>query len=137
MEPLPLKGGRKVPADAVSISFTRDLGADAGPESARATPSTVELRVDLRRWDGLSKAAKERLLAHPDLLRDRKGTVRLKCGEHASRGLNLEAARSFMIQCIEEAIEDRVPEATVEVAREKRGRGAGLIKSKRMKRQPS
>ena len=136
MEPLLLRGGRKVPADAVSISFTRDLGADAGPESARAVPSTVELRVDLRRWDGLSKAARERLLAHPDLLRDRKGTVRLKCGEHASRGLNLEAARSFMVQCIQEAIDDRIPEPPVEVAREKRG-GAGLIKSKRPRHRQS
>ena len=130
MEPLILRGGRKVPADAISVSFTRDLGADAGPESARATPSTVEFRVDLRRWDGLSKAARERLLAHPDLKRDRKDTVRLRCGEHASRGLNLEAARNFITQCIQEAIDDRVPEPETEPVRKKRG-GAGLIKSRR------
>ena len=136
MEPLILRGGRKVPADAVSVSFTRDLGSDPGPENARVTPSTVELRVDLRRWDGLSKAARERLLGHPDLRRDRKGTVRLKCGEHASRGLNLETARNFMVQCIQEAIDDRVPEPLVEVKREKRG-GAGLIKSRHQKRRPS
>ena len=130
MDPIILRGGRKVPADAISVSFTRDLGADSGPEAARTIPSTVELRVDLRRWDGLSKAARERLLEHPDLNKDRKGTIRLRCGEHASRGLNLEAARSFMTQCIQEAIDDRIPEPEVEPTKKKRG-GAGLIKSRR------
>ena len=133
MEPLILRGGRKVPADAISVSFTRDLGSDSGPEAARAIPSTVELRIDLRRWDGLPKQAKERLLSHPDLHRDRKGTVRLQCGEHASRGMNLEAARSFMVQCIQEAIDDRVPVPEVEPTPERRG-GAGLIKSNRSRR---
>ena len=130
MESITLRGGRKVPADAISVSFTRDLGADAGPEAARSIPSTVEFRIDLRRWDGLSKGARERLLAHPDLSRDRKDTIRLRCGEHASRGLNLEAARNFMTQCIQEAIDDRVPEPEVEPTKKNRG-GAGLIKSRR------
>jgi hypothetical protein len=133
MEPLILGGGRKVPVDAISVSFTRDLGADSGPEAARAIPSTVELRIDLRRWDALPKMARDRLLAHPDLRRDTKGTVRLQCGEHATRGLNLETARTFMAQCIQEALDDRVPVPNVELAPERRG-GVGLIKSNRTRR---
>jgi hypothetical protein len=133
MEPIILRGGRKVPADAISVSFTRDLGSDSSPDAARTTPSTVELRIDLRRWDALPKQARERLLAHPDLRRDHKGTVRLQCGEHASRGMNLDAARTFMAQCIEEAIDDRVPVPETDPEPARRG-GAGLIKSSRTRR---
>jgi hypothetical protein len=133
MEPITLRGGRKVPGDAISVSFTRDLGSDSGPDAARAIPSTVELRIDLRRWDALPKVIKERLLAHPDLSRDTKGTVRLQCGQHASRGMNLEAAQSFMTQCIQEAIDDRVPVPEEEPTPTRRG-GAGLIKSNRTRR---
>jgi len=135
MEHLELPGGRRVPTDAMSVSFTRDLGPDGGPDAARETPSTVELRIDLRRWNALSGPARERLLDHPDLERDSKGTVLLRCGEYATRGQNVHAARSFMAQCIQEAINDRVPEVVVEApeGRPRRG-GAGLIKSRTKRR---
>ena len=131
MESLTLRGGRRVPADAISVSFTRDLGAEGGADAARATPSVVELRVDLRRWAGLAEVIRDRILGHPDLSRDSKGTVRIRCGEHASRGQNLGAARDFMAQCIQEAIDDRVPEPEVEAPTKKRRGGAGLVKSRR------
>ena len=132
MDTLILNNGRKVPPDAISVSFTRVLGGESGPEQAKSIPSTVEYRIDLRRWDALPKDAKERLLAHPDLQRDRKGTVRLRCGEFSSRGQNLQAARDFMAQCIQEAIDDRVPQPEEQGPPPKRG-GAGLIKSRRSK----
>lgn len=135
MEHLVLPGGRRVPADAISVSFTRDLGADGGPDAAREIPSTVEFRVDLRRWNALSGPARERLLAHPDLQRDSKGTVLLRCGEHASRGQNLDGARAFMAQCIQEAIDDRVPEEVIDQPVDGRRRsGAGLVKSRTKRR---
>ncbi len=133
MEPLLLPRGLTVPADAISVSFTRDLGTDSGPEAAKAVPSTVELRIDLRRWKRLKGASRERLLAHPDLIRDKKETVRMYCGEHASRGQNLNAARSFMAQCIQEALDDEVPVIPTEPTKQRRG-GAGLIKSRRRPR---
>jgi len=134
MEALTLRGGRRVPADAISVSFTRDLGADGGPDAARATPSVVELRVDLRRWQGLADIIRDRILSHPDLNRDSKGTIHIRCGEHASRGQNLGAARDFMAQCIQEAIDDRMPEPEPEPpGKQKRG-GAGLVKSRRRPR---
>ena len=130
MEALVLRGGRKVPSDAISVSFTRNLGASGGPDEARNIPSTVELRIDLRRWDDLPDAACSRLLAHPDLQRDSKGTVLLRCGEHASRGQNLHAARDFMTQCIQEAFDDRVPVIEEEEPVRRRRGGGGLIKSR-------
>ena len=133
MESLALRGGRKIPSDAISVSFTRNLGSDGGPDEARSTPSTVEFRVDLRRCEALTDAARDRLLNHPDLQRDSKGTVLLRCGEHASRGQNLHAARAFMAQCIQEAIDDRIPTPEREAPRRRRP-GAGLVKSSRKPR---
>ncbi|MCB9729014.1 MAG: hypothetical protein H6744_07210 [Deltaproteobacteria bacterium] len=119
-----------IAGDYLSVSYTRDLGAEGSPEVARQTPTMVELRFDVTRCQDLDPEARERVLAHPELRHDRRGTVRIRCDEFPSRGRNLAMARQRLASLLAEAIEapdvaSLLPERLEAAPR--RGR-AGLIK---------
>jgi len=124
MEPLVVKQGLVIPIDHMSVSFTRSLDGDA-VEAARMTPSTVELRFDTRGCPGLEPEQVRRILAFPPLRADRRGTVRIVCGEFRSRVKNLDGARETLRGLLLEALATPVDDGPP--ARRKRGR-AGLIK---------
>ena len=128
LEPLQIDEHTAVPTDCLSMSFVRDLGGESTPDRARTTPTSVELRMDATRCGWLQDAARERLLAHPMLMPDRRGTVRLVFGEHNSRGRNLQAARELLATAVREAIADRVPQPPLAEEVPRRGTGAGLTK---------
>ncbi len=128
MEALIVRDGLTLPSDALSVSFTRDLGGEIGPEAARRTPTTVELRLNVRACDALDEEARRRVLAHPALGGDRRGTVRVVYGELATRRRNLFEARRRLAELVIEALEHDPdqPPASDSLPR-RRGRG-GLIK---------
>lgn len=127
MEALFVRDGLTLPSDALSVSFTRDLGGEIGPEAARRTPTTVELRLDVGACAGLDAEARRRILALPALVGDRRGTVRVVYGELPTRRRNLFEARRRLAQLVIEALA-RDPDAPVEApVMRRRGRG-GLIK---------
>ncbi|PKN56324.1 MAG: hypothetical protein CVU56_16505 [Deltaproteobacteria bacterium HGW-Deltaproteobacteria-14] len=125
MEPLVVRQGLVIPIDHLSVSFTRTLeGADAA-EVARTTPSTVELRFDTRGCSGFDPEDLRRILAFAPLRADRRGTVRVVCGDFRSRIKNLAGARELLRELLVEAL--RHPVEAAPAPRPKRGR-AGLIK---------
>ncbi|MEZ4268990.1 MAG: hypothetical protein R3F39_21745 [Myxococcota bacterium] len=130
MDPLLISRDLTIAGDFLSVSYTRDLGAEGTPEVAKQTPTMVELRFDVNRCTDLDDAARAKVLAHPAMRQDSRGTVRVLCDEFPSRRRNLAMARQRLAGFIGEAIEARDvaalrPEPPAEIPR--RGR-AGLIK---------
>lgn len=123
MEALLVQPGLTVPADALSVSYSRKL-EEGGPEAARQTPTTVELRCDLRAWPELDAAQREKILAFRPLSAGRT-TVRVVCDEFRSRAGNLRGAREMLARAIAAALAEptEAPEPPP-----RRRRGAGLIK---------
>jgi hypothetical protein len=135
LEPLWVHDRLIIPTDFLSVSFTRSLVAideDGevvhldGVEAARRQASAVELRLDVKRCTSFSVAQKQRIVAWPPLRADRRGVVRVGCGEFESRPKNLAAARERLAHAILDALE-APPEAAPAEERKKRGRG-GLFK---------
>lgn len=127
MEPLSIEPHLVIPGDALSVSYTRDMGGDSGPESARRVPTTVELRFEAGRCESLDEEQLERILEHPQLRHNRRGTVRVVCGHHATRRANLREAREMLATRVREALEGRVPVDEDEPP-PRRGGQRGLIK---------
>lgn len=133
IDPLWLLDRRVIPAEFIAVSFTRSLVAVEdgvtvvldGVEAARRQPSAVDLRVDIARAPIFTADERMRILAFQPLRADRRGVVRLECGEFESRPKNLSAARERMAEAIAEALATPLtPEAPERI---KRGR-AGLLK---------
>ena len=134
LEPLWVNDRLIIPTDFMSVSFTRNLTTIEddgeivtvdGAEAARRRASAVELRLDVKQCTSFDDAAKARIIGWKPLLSDRRGVVRVECGEFESRPKNLSAARERLANAILDALE-----APVEVPpeeRKKRGRG-GLFK---------
>lgn len=130
MDPLVVTRALVVPADFLSVSYTRDLGAEATAEAARNTPTTVELRFAVGRFPGLSEAVRQRLLAKGGEGRGARAIVRVVCGEHHTRRKNLLSARQELIERIRAAL--RGDGAPVEAPPPPRKRaGAGLNKTRK------
>ena len=138
IEPLPVRPGLVIPAESLSVSFTRTMlrlddserEVMDGVEAARRQPSAVELRCNIRECPVLDEVAKAKILAWAALKADRKGVVRTACAEYESRPKNLGGARDAMAYAIREALEAAPPEtppADAPIGRPKRGRG-GLFK---------
>lgn len=133
IEPLPLLDRRVIPAEFIAVSFTRSLVAVEdgvtvvldGVEAARRQPSAVDLRVDIVRAPVFTADERMRILAFQPLRADRRGVIRLECGEFESRPKNLAAARERMADAIAEAL--ATPLVAEAPERKKRGR-AGLLK---------
>lgn len=133
IDPLWLLDRRVIPADCLAVSYTRSLVAVEdgvtvvldGVEAARRQPSAVDLRVDIPRAPIFTADERARILAFKPLRADRRGVIRMECGEFESRPKNLSAARERMAEAIAEALATPVvPDAA---PRKKRGR-AGLLK---------
>ena len=128
MDALHVREGLTLPASSLSVSYTRDLGGEGTPEAARQTPTTVELRLDVPGSGCFDDAARAKVLAHPALQADRRGTVRVVFGELATRRRNLHEARRRLAALIIEALDRDASHAEATPApRRRRGR-AGLIK---------
>ena len=134
LEPLWIHDRLIVPTDFLSVSFTRSLVAfddDGemvhldGVEAARRQASAVELRLDVRGCTAFTDAQKARIVSWKPLRADRRGVVRIDCGEFESRPKNLSAARERMANAILDALE--APVEAPQPERKKRGRG-GLFK---------
>jgi len=134
LEPLWVDAGLIIPTDFLSVAYTRSLVTIEedgeivqldGVEAARRQASSVELRLDVRGCTLLDEAQKVRIIAWKPLRADRRGVVRVECGELESRPKNLSAARERLASAIQEAL-DAPLEQPPEV-RKKRGRG-GLFK---------
>ncbi|MCA9517705.1 MAG: hypothetical protein KC635_22350 [Myxococcales bacterium] len=125
MDPLNVRRGFTIPADLLSTAYTRALAPDEdAAEAARKTPSVVELRCEVRRAHGLTPEELERIVSYRPLRADSRGTVRVSCGDFASRVKNLAGARELLRRLLLEALEpppadDGEPEAP----RPKRGPG--------------
>ena len=131
MEPLRIDKDLTIPSDYLSVSFTRDLGEEGGPVAARNTPTAVELRLDVKGCEVLSPQDRDTILAYPDIVSDRRGTVRVTCSRFKSRRQNLQAARGLLADSVYHALAGHPPlkrEETGEPARRPRRGGAGLIK---------
>jgi ribosome-associated protein len=130
VEPLVISRELTIAGDFLSVSYTRDLGAEGSPEVAKHTPTTVELRLDVTRCADLDPAARERVLAHPELRSDSRGTVRVRCDEFPSRRKNVAAARQRLAAILAEAIEapDVATLRPSPLAEAPRRARAGLIK---------
>lgn len=133
IDPLWLLDRRVIPAEFIAVSYTRSLVAVEdgvtvvldGVEAARRQPSAVDLRVDIARAPIFTADERMRILAFQPLRADRRGVIRLECGEFESRPKNLSAARERIAEAIAEALATPlVPEAPERI---KRGR-AGLLK---------
>ena len=105
MRPLDVRPGLSIPAEHFAVSYTRDLGRDGGPEAARLTPTTVELRLCLGGCGALSDDERRRILASVDLPADRRGTIRVVYGAGRSRAANLDGARELLARLIREALD--------------------------------
>ena len=103
MEPLRVNAALVLPPEALSVAYVRDL-EDGGAEAARHVPTTVELRCDLRACEGLTSADRARVLAHPEVRADRRGTIRVTASEHKTRSRNLEEARRLMAGLLSRAL---------------------------------
>lgn len=103
MEAIRVNAAIVLPAEALSVAYVRDL-EDGGAEAARHVPMTVELRCDLRACEALTPADRARVLAHPEVRADRRGTVRVTASEHKTRGRNLEEARRVLAGLISRAL---------------------------------
>lgn len=134
LEPLWVHDRLIVPTEFLSVSYTRSLVAIEddgeivhldGVEAARRQASAVELRLDVRGCTAFSDPQKARIVAWKPLRADRRGVVRVDCGEFESRPKNLAAARERMAHAILDALEAPVEAPAPE--RKKRGRG-GLFK---------
>ncbi len=125
---LPVRDGLTIPADFLSVSYTRDLGDGGGAEAARQTPTNVELRLDVKRCEALDARQKGLILGHPELRADRRGTVRVGCDEFRSRTKNLEGARARLAFLLREALDERRPQDDDGADDRRRRRGAGLFK---------
>lgn len=131
MEALFVRDGLTIPATHLSVSFTRDLGGEGTPQAAARTPTTVELRLDVRGCGVLSEDDKLRVLGDRALRSDRRGTVRVVYGELPTRRRNLFEARRRLAVLVREALErDPSDVEAEEPARPRRGR-AGLFKTQR------
>ncbi|PIE20209.1 MAG: hypothetical protein CSA66_00945 [Proteobacteria bacterium] len=125
MEPLVIRDGLTIPANHLSVSFTRTLGGEDAATAARKIASTVELRFDTRGCPGLGPVELRKITAWRALRADRRGTVRVVCGDFRSRARNLEGARELLKRVINDALDS--PLEPERPARRKRGR-VGLIK---------
>ncbi len=133
IDPLWLPNGITIPADFLAVSYTRSLVviedgiavAVDGVEAARRQPSAVDLRCDIRSATVFDEAQKARIIAFKPLRADRRGVVRMECGEFESRPKNLNAARERLAHAIAEAL--ATPVEVEPAPRIKRGR-AGLVK---------
>lgn len=130
MQPLVICEGLEIPAEDLAVSYTRDLGDDGGPEAARRTPTSVELRLHVSRCEVLDEVQRARILEHPQLRRAGRGIVRVVFSEFRSRSRNLDAARHLLATLVREAVEHRAPAQELVEPRRRRG-GAGLIKRRR------
>jgi hypothetical protein len=133
IDPLWLPNGLIVPAEFLAVSYTRNLVviedgiavAVDGVEAARRQPSAVDLRCDIRSTSVFDEAQKARILAFKPLRADRRGVVRMECGEFESRPKNLNAARERLALALMDAL--ATPVEVEPEPRKKRGR-AGLVK---------
>lgn len=134
LEPLRVGERLVIPAEFLSVSFTRKLltiDEDGelvrldGVEAARRKASAVELRLDVKNCTELGEAAKERIVSFEPLRADRRGVVRVTCDAFESRPKNLAAARDLLVQAIQEALDTPVEPPPPE---RKKRRRSGLIK---------
>jgi len=134
LEPLWVHDRLIIPTDYLSVSYTRSLVAFEddgeivhldGVEAARRQASAVELRLDVKGCSSFTDPQKARIIAWAPLRADRRGVVRVDCGEFESRPKNLAAARERLANAILDALEAPVEVPAPE--RKKRGRG-GLFK---------
>lgn len=134
LEPLWVTNSLIIGTEFLSVSYTRNLTTYEddgeivtldGVEAARRRASAVELRLDVKGCTAFDEAAKARIIGWKPLLSDRRGVVRVECGEFESRPKNLSAARERLANAILDALETPIEVPPEE--RKKRGRG-GLFK---------
>ncbi len=100
LEPLWVSNSLIIGTEFLSVSYTRNLTTYEddgeivtldGVEAARRRASAVELRLDVKGCTTFDEAAKARIIGWKPLLSDRRGVVRVECGEFESRPKNLAA----------------------------------------------
>jgi ribosome-associated protein len=91
MEPLVVRAGVVVPADAMSMQASRSGGP--GGQNVNKVSSKVELRTDLTRIVGLDEAAAARLRALADKKLDAEGRLLVIAQASRDQRANLEEAR--------------------------------------------
>jgi ribosome-associated protein len=91
MAPIFVSAAVVVPAEALFVSAVRSSGP--GGQNVNKTASKVELRVDLRKIEGLSAPQRERLLSRARPRLDADGFLRVTCQSTRSQQQNVEEAR--------------------------------------------
>jgi ribosome-associated protein len=120
-DPIRVNAGVVVPASAISMRAVRSSGP--GGQNVNKVASKVELRVDLFRIEGLTDAARARLLAATAGRRDGEGRLLLTSQRTRDQGRNLEDAREKVRRLVAAALvapRRRRPTRPTAGAREKR-----------------
>jgi ribosome-associated protein len=99
-EPIVIRPGVIVPADALSIRAVRASGP--GGQNVNKVSSKVELRVEIDRVDGLDEAARGRLRQAASL--DADGRLLVTSQRTRDQRMNLEDARDKVRTLIERAL---------------------------------
>jgi ribosome-associated protein len=99
-EPIVIRPGVIVPADALSIRAVRASGP--GGQNVNKVSSKVELRVDIDRVDGLDESARGRLRQAASL--DADGRLLVTSQRTRDQRANLEDARDKVRLLIERAL---------------------------------
>jgi ribosome-associated protein len=97
-----VNGAVVVPAAAVTVRAVRSSGP--GGQNVNKVASKIELRVDLGRIEGLSAAARARLLAATATRRDAEGRLLVTSQRTRDQGRNLEDARQKVRRMVAAAL---------------------------------
>lgn len=97
--------------ECLAVSYVRDVREGSEAERVRHAPTAVELRVDLKRCEAFDEEQRAKLLSHPDIQTDRRGTMSVICSEYRSRKQNLAGARQIVSRTVRHALQS-VPVVT-------------------------
>jgi ribosome-associated protein len=101
-EPIEIRPGVIVPADAIAMHATRSSGP--GGQNVNKVSSKIELRVDLARVTGLDHGARARLRTLTRTMVDADGWLLVKSQRTRDQRQNLEDARSKVRELVERAM---------------------------------
>ena len=101
-EPIEIRPGVIVPADAIAMHATRSSGP--GGQNVNKVSSKIELRVDLARVTGLDDGARARLRTLTRTMVDADGWLLVKSQRTRDQRQNLEDVRSKVRELVERAM---------------------------------